>query len=258
MSHYIFKKYLLLLVVILISLIFIPTTSRAQTKLAIDDYASYLKSRYAKEKWNPLVKKGFETFHSLDYEAAQNVLFKAFNMGCESPIVLFQLALINEYKGSYYSSLEFYQMAKKGFTKSNKGHRYSKSFNENYGRALYFSGNKQTALPLLKKAGRKSKSYWLLKLLGLLAYEAGDSLNAVSYLERAVRVRSQDVTKNELVYVYSLLGKLFLHKGEPSGAYRYYKKVLELDPRNAEAKRYIKQVERQNKHDDMLKLIEQL
>ena len=175
-------------------------------------------------------------------------------MGCESPIILFQLALINESKGSYYSAIEYYQMAKKGFRSSHKSHRYHKTFNENYGRALYFSGKKAEALPLLKKAAKRSKSYWLLKLMGMMAYEDGDTLNAVSYLERAVRIPSSDVTTAELVYIYTLLGKLFLHKGEAGGAYRYYLKALELDPDNAEAKRYVHRL-RQRKEQNKMQIL---
>lgn len=238
-------------------LLLAPQT-RAQSTLATSDYADYASSKHARGAYNEYVKEGMGAFHSGDYDMAQKNLFKAFNLGCESPIVLFQLALINEYQKSYYSALEFYQMAKSGFKSSNSGHRYNETFNENYGRALYFSGKKDEALPLLKASAKKSKSFWLIKMLGMLAYEAGDTLNATSYFERAVRIQSPEVTKQELVYIYTLLGRLFLNKSERDGALRNYTKVLELDPTNKEAKDYITRIRKTYEQDKMLNMFENI
>lgn len=238
---------------LLSSLITLPTQA---STIASQDYSAYLSSKHSSTNWDSLVKSGMEAFHSGDYDIAQKSLYKAFNKGCKSPILIFMLALISEYNQAYYSSLDYYQMAKKGFKSSNKGHRYHKSFNENYGRAMYYSGKKDEAMPFLKKAGKRSKSFWLLKLLGMLSYEKGDTLNAVSYLERAVRVRSDDVTKQELVYIYSLLAKLFLYKGEKDGAHRYYQKVAELDPNHPEAKQYMQRIEKTYRDQKVNKMLE--
>lgn len=243
---------------ILMMAVILPKSGLASPELAVEDYQSYKDSKYSSEKWDEFVKKGIESFHGGDYEGSQGLLYKAFNLGCESPIVLFQLALLSEKKQSYYSALEYYQMAKKGFTQANQKHRYNLSFNENYGRALYFSGKKDEALPLLKNAAKKTQSYWLLKLVGLMAYEEGDTLNAVSYFERAVRVEDPELTTGELVFVYTLLGRLFLQKGEPDGSYRYYKKVLEIDPGNAEAKKQTVNIESHYDKSTMDKLWEQV
>lgn len=223
-----------------------------------EDLAAYQGSKYASSKWDAHAKAGLEAFHTGNYDVAQNNLYKAFNSGCESPIVLFQLALINEYQKSFYSALEFYQMAKKGFESSNKNHRYNLEFYENYGRALYYSGKIAESLPILAKAGKSTKSFWLLKLLGMIAYEQGDTLNATSYFERAVRIQSSDVTREELIYIYGLLAKLFLVKGETDGAYRYYVKVLELDPNNRDAREYTKKINNSYQKDSTYKILEQL
>lgn len=230
----------------------------AQDNLAASDWRAYRLSQYASAKWDSLVKEGIEAYHAENYDVAQKALYKAFNQGCESPIVLFMLALLNEYKRSFYSALEYYQMAQKGFKRANQDHRFNKEFLENYGRALYYSGKKNEALPLLKKAGRHSKSFWLLKLLGQLSYEQGDTLGAVSYFERAVRVKDKDVTRQELVYIYTLLGRLFLAKGEQDGAMRYYQKVLELDQNNQEAADYLRQMQRIYQQKKMIEVIDSI
>ncbi|MBF0104813.1 MAG: tetratricopeptide repeat protein [Deltaproteobacteria bacterium] len=224
--------------------------------LADQDYAAYFVSKHHSQKWDEIVKKGMEAFHADQYEEAHTLLYKAFNKGCESPIILFMMALINEQQKSFYTSLEYYQMAQKGFKSSNKDHRYSMQFDENYGRALYYSGKIDEAMPVLQKAGKRTTSYWLLKMLGMLAYEKGDALNALSYLERAVRVRSADVTSGELVYIYGLLGKLFLYQGQKDGAMRYYQKVLEIDPNHAEAKRFMQGINNQYQQQQLIDLME--
>jgi len=251
-------KLILFFVIIAFLAVFTSMPKQAQAGLAGLDIEEYETSKHASSQWNDLVKQGIEAYHSETYDIAQNMLYKAFNKGCRSPIVVFMLATILEYQQSYYSSLEYYKMAQKGFKKSNKKHRFNRTFNENYGRALYNSGKKQEALPILRKAAKKSKSYWLFKLLGMLSYEQGDTLNALSYLERAVRVKSKEVTKAELIFVYGLLGKLFLHKGEQDGAHRYYQKVIDLDPNNPEAKKFMGVIQKQYQNQKMQEVMEHL
>lgn len=228
----------------------------AQSSLFQQDYQAYASSKHASSNWNSLVKSGMEAYHEGNFDVAQKSLYKAFNAGCESPIVIFMLALLNEHKMAYYSALDYYKMAKKGFRKANKNHRFSKSFDENYGRALFYSGKQDEALPILKRAAKRTKSFWLLKLLGMLSFAQGDTLNAVSYFERAVRVKDSSVTKAELIFIYGLLAKLFLHKGEQAGAIRYYQKVLELDPNNAEARKYKSTIEKQYQQKKMLDMMD--
>ncbi len=254
----ILKRHILISALVLVVYLLIPTLGKTEASLAAQDYQDYASSKFASSNYNELVRSGIEAFHSGDYDVAQNSLYKAFNSGCESPIVVFMLALINEYKESYYSSLEYYLLAQKNFEKANKGHRFSVTFNENYGRAMYHSGKTEEAMPFLKRAGKTTKSFWLLKLLGMLAYEKGDSLNAVSYLERAVRINSGDVDQAELVYIYGLLAKLFLYKGEKDGAHRYYQKVIELDPNNADAQQFMRGIEKSYRDQKTLDLMDVL
>lgn len=233
-------------------------TPALSTGLAGADDQAYQSSKYKSAKWDLHVKEGMKAFHADEFDVAQTELYKAFNLGCESPIVLFQLALINEYKKNYYSALEFYQMAGNKFQHANRDHRYNKTFTENYGRALYMSGKKDQAIPLLFKAAKHSNSYWLLKLVGMISYERGDSLNALSYFERAVRVKTPDVTNSELIYMYTLLAKLFGNKSEFDGAQRYYRKVIDLDPTNSEANNFINGIRKQHEQNKMHEVMEKL
>lgn len=226
--------------------------------MAEADFNAYKKSRYASGKYNDLVKEGIAAYHLGNLEGAHQNLFKAFNLGCESPIVAFMLALVSEASGSYYSAIDFYQLARKGFDVANQDHRFNAMYFENYGRALYYSGRIEQARPVLNKAAKKTKSFWLLKLMGLLAVEKGDTLNAVAYFERAVRINSTDVTKAELVDIYINLARLFTSQNEPEGAKRYYYQVNQLDPSNAEASRYLGSSQKQGNSNDMKAQLQKL
>lgn len=235
--------------------IFSPTV-RAQTELATQDFTEYQKSNFASSKWDNDVVVGMEAFHQEDYEKASQFLYRAFNKGCRSPIVLFQLALLYEYQESFYSALEYYEMAQKQFKLAHSNHRYNQSFFENYGRALYYSGKKDQAYPILKKIAQKTKSFWILKFMGMLSYEKGDTLNATAYFERAVRTK--DVPKDELVYIYSLLGKLYLAKNQSDGALRYYSKVLEIEPNHSEAKSYVQNVQKNHQQEKLINQVQEM
>lgn len=245
----------ILRIVSFFSILFFASISLADTSSFSEDYAAYKNSPFSSLKWDAEVQEGLKAYHEENYDLAQESLYAAFNKGCQSPIVLFQLALLSENKKSYYSAIEFYQMAKQNFQKANSTHRYANSFLENYGRALYLSGKTQEAIPLLFKAAKKSENYWLLKLVGMISFEQGDSLNAVSYFERAVRVKDENVTNQELIYMYTLLARLFAEKSEFDGATRYYRQVVDLDPTNQEANNFINGV---RQHYDNKKFIERL
>lgn len=251
-------KRLAIPILLLICVCSFSFSAQANASLAESDIKAYQSTRHANAKWNNYVVEGIRSFHNGQFDIAQYNLYKAFNLGCQSPIVLFQLALLNEYQRSYYSSLKFYRQAKAQFQKSNTGHRYHKEYNENYGRALYDSGKEKEAMPLLKKAAKRSKSFWLLKLVGMIAYDQGDTLNATSYFERAVRIQSSDVTPDQLVFIYTLLGRIFINKGQKDGAYRYYQKVLEFDPGNAEANYVVQGIQKSYQRDRNKELIETL
>lgn len=234
-----------------------PVPSLAED-LFTSDYQAYVGSGFHSSKWDDKVKEGMRAFHDGEFDVAQQQLYQAFNRGCESPIVLFMLALLNEYKKNHYSAIEFYELAGQKFKAANKNHRYNLGFTENYGRALYLGGKKDKAIPMLFQAAKRSTSYWLLKLVGMISYERGDSLNALSYFERAVRVKTPDVTNSELIYMYTLLARLFGNKSEFDGAQRYYRKVVELDPVNSEANDFINGIRKQHEQQKMMKTMEKL
>ena len=229
---------------------FIPFVSFAQENLATTDYQAYKSTRFASDKWDNFVKEGMIAFYDAHYDVAQANHNKAYSMGCQSPIVLFQLALMHEYQRSYYSAFKFYDQAREKFKEANSDHRYAQTFEENYGRALYDSGKMDEAVPMLQKAAKKSKSFWLLKLVGMIAFDQNDTLNATSYFERAVRIQSPEVTPSELVFIYTLLGRIYVNKGEKDGALRYYQKVLEFDAQNKEANYVVSRLQKSYQEED--------
>ncbi len=238
-------------------LIFATAPAQAQ-EAAPTDYQAYKATAFANPKWDDAVKAGLEALEANQIDKALQNLNQAFTDGCRSPIVLFDLALIHEYQRSYYSAFQYYDLAREKFKQANTNHRYALTFDENYGRALYDAGRQSEAIPLLQKAAKKTQSFWLLKLVGMIAYDQGDTLNATSYFERAVRIESPEVTPPELVFIYTLLGRIFLNKGERDGSLRYYQKVLEFDAQNREAKFVVSRLQKSYEDDKMKSLLEDL
>ncbi len=92
----------------------------------------------------------------------------------------------------------------------------------------------------------------------MLAFEKGDTLNATSYFERAVRLTNDSVTRGELLEIYILLARMFDQKGEPEGALRNYNKALEIDPNQNEAKQFVEKHKRDEEQKKMIEMMQKM
>lgn len=206
---------------------------------ANSDFNDYKKSPFANALWDPFVKEGFEALDRTDLQSSIEFLRKAANSGCKSPLVFFKLALAYEAQGSYYSAIQYYELARESFKQANPDHRYAKQLDENYGRALYLMGKTEKALPILENAAKGSSTPWILNLLGQIYLNQGDALKATVYYERLFQMKDSGLKKNEVLNIYLQLARSYRNKGEKTQAEKYYKKILELDPSHGEAKEYI-------------------
>lgn len=224
--------------------------------LAAKDYQAYQESKFKDPRWDPYVQEGFEAFDREDLQTAVEFLRKAYLKGCRSPIVLFKLALSFESMGSYYSAVQYFELAGPLFKKSHKGHRYRKHYEENYGRALYMLGSEEKAIEVLKKAATKSDSAWILRLLGKVSIERKDYLEAVAYYERLLKLENSDVGLQERVDINRLLARIFRNQDQKQAAERYYKRILEVHASDPEAVNYLHKFEPKPIKDN--KIIEEL
>ena len=71
--------------------LFCPTT--LASNYLQEDLKAYKSSKYTSPTWDSLIEEGMKTFHKGDYDMAMELLYKGFNKGCQSPLVLFQLGL---------------------------------------------------------------------------------------------------------------------------------------------------------------------
>lgn len=218
-----------------------------------EDFLAYKKSPFAGAKWDPLVEEGFNAMDRQDMQTTMEFLRKAVASGCRSPLVFFKLALSYEMQGSFYSAIQYYELANEGFKKANQDHRYFKQFNENYGRALYMMGQTDKAIPVLEAASARSENPWVLKILGQVYLSRGDISKAVSYWERFLK--QPDVKNNEKIEVNLILARTFASQHEDTAATRYYEQVASLDPANEEAKNYLKERQTRNSFDKVLEMI---
>ncbi|MBI4411159.1 MAG: tetratricopeptide repeat protein [Deltaproteobacteria bacterium] len=247
----------------LVIILFLPGLANTQTaspptSYAAEDYKDYKKSPHTSPEWDSFVQEGFQMLDRQDTENTIEFLRKAVGLGCQSPLVYFKLALSYEALGSHYSAVQYYEQAKAQFSKANTDHRYNRTFDENYGRALYMMGQTEKALSHLEKAAKSSESFWLLKLLGDLALSKDDTLTATAYYERALRSNDPDLTAEARLDLVLTLARMYAKQDQKDGAKRYYQKVLEIDPNNQEAQKYLASFKQQDSgtYDKIFEILE--
>lgn len=224
--------------------------SKKLTTLAHQDFVDYKKSSFANPAYDPFVEEGFLALDRQDTTSSIEFLKKAVSEGCQSPLVYFKLALGYEAQGSYYSSLQYYELAGEQFKKSGAPHRYKTEFDQNYGRALYLSGEVDKAIPILEMSAKKTNSYWVIKLLGQIAFSKGDHDLGKTYYERALALNDPSMTAEEEINILLQLARACLKEGKTAQARKNYEKILQIAPSHEEAKSYLsgtKKIESQEK-----------
>ncbi|MDO8519821.1 MAG: tetratricopeptide repeat protein [Deltaproteobacteria bacterium] len=224
----------------------------ASSTYAREDYEAYSHSSYASPAWDPLVKEGFEAMERQDMTSGIEFLRKGVIAGCLSPIVLFKLALGYETQGSYYSAVQYYDLAREGFKKANQDHRYAKQFSENYGRALYMLGRTDKAIPVLEEAATSTEgSPWVLKLLGEVYLARKNPSQAAVYFGRYVSAE-KGIKKEDVVVIHLQLARLFANTGDSENATKHYEQIVRLEPNHQEANRYLSQKRMDGQTDKFL------
>ena len=205
-----------------------------------DDYTAYSQSPFSNPAFDPLVKEGFEAMDREDTATAIEFLRKGVTAGASSPLVFFKLALAYETQGSYYSAVQYYDLAREGFKKANQDHPYFRQFPENYGRALYMLGQTDKALPVLEEAASNTLgSPWVCRLLGQIFLSKKQAGKAADYFARFA-AKEPNITKKELIDIDLGLARAFRGAGDEENTAKYYGKVAALDPSNQEAGQYLR------------------
>ncbi len=231
-------------------------TSTTTTTYAAIDYNDYLKSPFTNPQWDPFVQEGFEAMDKNDLVTTIEFLRKSITLGCQSPLVLFKLALCYEAQGSYYSSVQYYELSKEQFQKSNSQHRYRKMFNSNYGRALYMMGETDKAFPILEQAAKEDKSYWICKLLGQISLTKGDLDKAVNYYGQAYTMNDPANTATEQLGMLLELARAYKSQNDLASTQKYYETALKLDPTNKEANDFIRSQQKNNSLEKAMQVLE--
>lgn len=230
--------------------------AKGPQKYAVEDFAAYTASPFANPKWDVFVKEGFAAFDKEDLPTTIEFLRKVVQLGCASPLVYFKLALSYEAQGSYYSAIQYYELAKTAFEKGNRDHRYFEQYDESYGRALYMLGQKDKALVQFEKVVKKRDVGWILKFLAEYHLVKEDYLKALPYVERLMTLPDSPLTSEEKVNINLTYARYYFNLKEIESGERYYRKVLELDPQNAEAGNYFKTKEGNERNKKLLETME--
>lgn len=227
-----------------------------QKEIQPSDYIDYKKSIFANAAWDSFVLDGFKKMDADDQAQALESFKKSISLGCQSPLVLFSMALIYEANGSYYSAMQFYDSSLENFKKANQDHRYYKTFKENYARALYMMGQKDKAIPLLIEASKTSNEPWVFKLLGSMAMDQQDFEVACSYFERYLGLSGNEISATERVELYTQMARISHNSGKDDKATDYYNRIVSIDPTNQEAQGFLAKRKKSNNGNQFEKAFE--
>jgi tetratricopeptide (TPR) repeat protein len=220
-----------------------PQIQKNLTTYAAEDFQAYKKSSYTGASYDPFVQEGFQALDKQDLTTAIEFLRKATNLGCQSPVVYFKLALAYEGTGSYYSAVQYYELARDQFSKDKIEHRYRKQLDENYGRALYLLGKKDEAMPILVNSLKNGDNPWALRIVAAYYLEKGDLASASTCYDRYVHASGSDLTPADQLEIYLLLARSYRNLNDTESAKKYYQQIASIDAANKEAADYLKQQE---------------
>ncbi|EKD42149.1 MAG: hypothetical protein ACD_73C00304G0001, partial [uncultured bacterium] len=190
--------------------------------------------------WDDFVKEGFNALDKEDAQTAVEMLRKAANLGCVSPLVSFKLAIGYESMGAYYSAVQYYELARDQFKKMNASHRYTQGFDNNYARALYSMGQVDKAKAILIKTCNESCDPWALKLLAGQSLAQNDLTKATDYIEKLLNHADSGLSPDDKKELTLNVARIYASNGDNDKAGKYYKQLQELDPANPEPDRFFK------------------
>lgn len=244
--------------IFILALALVPPLTRAEES-SPNDFDTYSSSSYSNDLWDPFVEEGFKAFDKGDIIGSLEFLRKAVNMGCHSPLVYFKMALGFETNKSYYSSIQYYELAWEEFKKKPSDHPYYLQFEANYGRALYMMGQVDKAIPVLEKAlSKQDDTAWILKLLATYYITKGETEKAAGLYEKLIKVAPKEVNAIEVSNLFTLIARSKLEANLEEEAIAWYKKALSLDGTNAEAKNYLKQKQKEDSNKKVYDMIENM
>lgn len=250
------KSSVLLLIWLFVFVFFLPSDSFAEktayTTYGAKDYRTYLRTPFAKKRCNPLVKEGFDALDHGNTREALELLRKAANRGCQSPLVFFKIALAFESQSSHYSAIQYYDLARKNLRKYHASHRYNRDLEINYARSLYFMGQFDKAIPLFEKLAQKRRLGWIYQLLGNHYFNKDNKTKGLFYLEKLFSLPNPGLEPTQAIELLTTMARTYLNQKDDENARRIYQKVLSIDPQNQEAATFMQNQSQSNGFDDIL------
>jgi len=238
--------------ILLIIVLLISTNLFSQTQT---DFDLYMQKGQKSEKWDELVKAGFESFASNNYSTAMIFLEKAYSKGCRDGLLLYKLGTYHELMGNEKKGLDFLQKADERLKKQYPGSSYVNEMPKQLGE-LYFRLDKyKEAIPYLEQATSKAQEPSLLFILAQSYRKTGNIEQAKSYFEKALSISSD----NSLNYPILLeLMTLTYQLNDYEAALQYAEQILQISPNDPSALSYRNQIQLKKLSEEEKKLIKKI
>lgn len=226
------------------------------------DHDLYLKSGHRSASWDGMVKAGFSSFDTGDYQTGLVFLQKAYNLGCRDGLVLFKLGLYFETQKNYKEAEKYLKEAQVKLPEQYPEYPETKRMHEHLARLYYQTNQFDKAMPELLEALKITPDNFMLLFMTAQILRLNKNYpQAIAAFEKALTVPiPSDLKPDPKKTVYSELMTLYFELKDYPNCLRYAELVLSIQPKDAAALSYRQQIQtmqyKQREQEAIKKMVE--
>ena len=195
------------------------------------DYNLYQKQGQKAEKWDSIVKAGFEAFDANDLETSTIFLQKAYDKGCQDGLVLFKLGLNSELNKDYNQAIKFFKLATPKLEKQYPDYNQTKKIHEHLARVYYQADQFDKALPELESALKNEPDSFMLLFMSAQIYRGQKNYTqAIEFYEKTLNTKIPKDVPNAKQTIWTELMTLYFEQGQLDLSSKYAQLILEINP----------------------------
>ncbi|MFH1873632.1 MAG: tetratricopeptide repeat protein [Pseudomonadota bacterium] len=223
----------------LLFIIFFTITLFLAPQALAADFDLYQNQGHKAEKWDSIVKAGFEAFDANDLETSTIFLQKAYDKGCRDGLVLFKLGLNSELNKDYNQAIKFFKLATQKLEKQYPDYSQTKKIHEHLARVYYQSDQFDQALPELELALKNEPDSFMLLFMSAQIYRGKkNNGQAIEYYEKALKTNIPKDIPTAQQTIWTELMTLYFEQGQLDLSSKYAQQILAFNPTDPTALSY--------------------
>jgi tetratricopeptide (TPR) repeat protein len=159
------------------------------------DYDLYVKSGHRSASWDGMIKAGFSSFDTGDYQTGIVFLQKAYNTGCRDGLLLFKLGLYFETQRNYKEAEKYLKEAQVKLPEQYPDYPETKRMHEHLARLYYQANQFDKAMPELLEALKITPDSFMLLFMSAQILRLNKNYpQAIAAFEKALTVIEKTAT----------------------------------------------------------------